>query len=187
MDLNFLAVISRNDVINGPDETAWFDPDCLSGRDLCPQNRLRLWTDVVGVNLPKGIHHICDTVQTEDLFLCPADGEFAPLLDALGVGKVLGSQASLGEISKEDIPPHAKVSLPHFDAGSKVGRINLLVRFRVSDCDHVVYADLRSDGKVAGKVEDDWQWNEFVQRHQVVWRDQRHMEQQFIDILDDLN
>ncbi len=35
-------------------------------------------------------------VQTEDLFLGPADGEFAPVLIVLGIGKVQGSEARLG-------------------------------------------------------------------------------------------
>jgi hypothetical protein len=29
-DLDFLAVIGRDDVIHGPDVTAWVDPDSLS-------------------------------------------------------------------------------------------------------------------------------------------------------------
>jgi len=75
---------------------------------------------MVGANFPEGIHHKCVAVQTEDLFLCPADGEFAPLLDALGIGEVQGSEARLGEVCEEDIPPFAKVSFPHFDARLEV-------------------------------------------------------------------
>jgi hypothetical protein len=71
---------------------------------------------VVGANLPEGIHHILVAVQKEDLFLRLADGEPASLLDALGIGEIQGTQAHLGEVHEEDIPPFAKVGLPHFDA-----------------------------------------------------------------------
>ncbi len=39
----------------------------------------------------------------------------------------------------------------------------------MTDRNHVVVADLWSDGNVAGKVEVHWQGDEFVKRHQVVW------------------
>ncbi len=84
------------------------------------QNRLRLWTDMAGVNRPEGIHHICVAVQTEDLFLSPSNGEFAPALDVLGVRKVEGTKAGLGEVLEEDIPPLAKVGLPHLVARLQV-------------------------------------------------------------------
>jgi len=71
---------------------------------------------VVGAYFPEGIHHIHVAVQTEDLFLCPTNGEFALLLDALGVGEVQGSEACLGEVHQEDIPPFAEVGLTHLDA-----------------------------------------------------------------------
>jgi len=61
---------------------------------------------VVGVDFPKGIHHIRIAVQTEDLFLCPADGELAPVLNVFGV--------------QEDIPPFAKIGIPHLVAHLKV-------------------------------------------------------------------
>ncbi len=51
---------------------------------------------MIGVDFPEGIHHVCVTVQMEDLFLCPADGELASVLNVLGVGKVQGSEAGLG-------------------------------------------------------------------------------------------
>jgi hypothetical protein len=74
-------------------------------------------TDEVGADLPKGIHHIHSDVQTEDLFLCSADREFALSLDAPGVGKVQGTVAHLDEVCEEDIPPFAKISVPHFYTG----------------------------------------------------------------------
>jgi hypothetical protein len=46
---------------------------------------------MIGVNLPKGIHQACVAVQTEDLFLHPANGEFASILNVFGVGQVQGS------------------------------------------------------------------------------------------------
>ncbi len=69
-------------------------------------NRLRFWTDVIGIDLPEGIYHVRVAVQTEDLFLGPADGELAPVLNVLGVGEVQGSEAGFGQICQEDIPPH---------------------------------------------------------------------------------
>jgi len=50
---------------------------------------------VIGIDLPEGIYHVRIAVQTEDLFLGPADGEFAPVLNVLGVGEVQGSEARL--------------------------------------------------------------------------------------------
>ncbi len=56
---------------------------------------------MVGVDFPEGIHLICIAVQADDLFLCPADGELASVLNVLGIGKVEGlifmSVASLSE------------------------------------------------------------------------------------------
>jgi hypothetical protein len=75
-------------------------------------NRLCFWTDEFGADLPKVIHHIHSEVQREDLFLCSAHREFAP-----GVGKVHGAVAHLDEVCEEDIPPFAKISVPHFDTG----------------------------------------------------------------------
>jgi len=48
----------------------------------------------------------------------------------------------------------------------------------VSNCDHVVGAYFRDDGDVAGEIEMNRQWDEFVQRHEVVWCDQWHVENQ---------
>ncbi len=73
---------------------------------------------MVGADLPEGIHHIHIAVQAEDHFLCSADGEFASSLDAPGIGEVQGAEAHLGEVSEEDIPSFAKISVPHFDAGA---------------------------------------------------------------------
>ena len=46
---------------------------------------------MIDVDFPEGIHHVRVAVQTEDLFLRPADGEFASVLNVLGVGKVQSS------------------------------------------------------------------------------------------------
>jgi hypothetical protein len=51
---------------------------------------------MVGVDLPKGIHHICIAVQTEDLFLCPANGELAMVLNVFGICEVESAEAGLG-------------------------------------------------------------------------------------------
>jgi hypothetical protein len=53
---------------------------------------------VVGVNLPKGVHHILIAVQTEDLFLGPVDWEFSCALDVRGIREVEGAEAGLGEV-----------------------------------------------------------------------------------------
>jgi len=53
---------------------------------------------VIGVDFPEGVHHIRVDVQTEDLFLCPADGELAVVLNVFGVGEVLGPEAGLGQV-----------------------------------------------------------------------------------------
>jgi len=79
-------------------------------------NRLCLWTDVVGADLPEGIHHARIAVEAKDVFLCPADGEFALSLDASGIGEAQGAEAGLSQICLEDIPPFAKIGFPHLDA-----------------------------------------------------------------------
>ncbi len=76
---------------------------------------------MIGIDLPEGIYHIRVAVQTEVLFLSPADGELAAILDVLGICKVQGSEAGLGQVCQEDIPPFAKIGLPHFVAHLKVG------------------------------------------------------------------
>ena len=63
---------------------------------------------MIGIDLPEGIYHVRVAVQTEDLFLGPADGELAPVLNVLGVGEVQGSEAGFGQICQEDIPPFAR-------------------------------------------------------------------------------
>ncbi len=95
--LNLLAVIGHDDVVHGLDAAAGIDTDCLARGNLYSRNRLCLWTDVVGANLPEGIHQVRIAVQGEDLFLCPANGEFAQGLIASGIGKVQGSEAGLGQ------------------------------------------------------------------------------------------
>jgi hypothetical protein len=85
MDLNFFAVIGCDDVIHGLYVAAGVDPDCLARGNLHSRNSLRLWTDVVGADFPKGIHHLRVAVQTEDLFLSSANREFVSLLNVLGV------------------------------------------------------------------------------------------------------
>ena len=52
VDLSFFSVISGDEVVHGSDVAAWTDPDCFAGGDLNGRNRLRFWTDVVGINLP---------------------------------------------------------------------------------------------------------------------------------------
>ncbi len=75
---------------------------------------------MIGIDLPEGVYHICVAVQTEDLFLSPADGELAAVLDVLGIHEVQGSEACLGKVCQEDIPPFAKVGLPHLVSRLKV-------------------------------------------------------------------
>ncbi len=71
---------------------------------------------MIGVDLPEGIHHIHVTVQMEDFFLCPANGELAAVLKVFDVGKVQGSKAGFCPIREEDIPPFSKIGLPHLVA-----------------------------------------------------------------------
>jgi len=82
---------------------------------------------VIGIDLPEGIYHIRVAVQTEDLFLGPADGELAPVLNVLGIGEVQGSEACFGQICQEDIPPFAKVGFPQFVACLQVRGGNDLI------------------------------------------------------------
>ncbi len=67
---------------------------------------------MIGIDLPEGIYHVRVVVQAEDLFLSPADGELAVVLNVLGVCKVQGSEAGFGQVCQEDIPPFAKISFP---------------------------------------------------------------------------
>ena len=60
------------------------------------------------------------TVQTEDLLLGSVDCELASGLNTGMVGEVERSHACLQQVCKEDIPPLAKVSLPHICAGLEV-------------------------------------------------------------------
>ncbi len=76
---------------------------------------------MIGIDLPKGTYHVCVAVQAEDLFLSPADRELAAVLNVLGVCEVQGSEACLGQVCQEDIPPFAKISFPHFVASLKFG------------------------------------------------------------------
>ncbi len=62
------------------------------------------------------IYHVRVVVQKEDLFLSPADGELAAIWDVLGICEVQGSEVGLGQVCQEDIPPFAKISLPHLVA-----------------------------------------------------------------------
>ncbi len=71
---------------------------------------------MVSIDFPEGIYHIRVAVQTEDLFLSPPDGELAAVLDVLGICEVQGSDAGLGQVCQEDIPPFAKIGLPHLVA-----------------------------------------------------------------------
>ena len=67
---------------------------------------------MIGIDFPEGIYHVRVAVQTEDLFLGSANGEFAPVLNVLGVGEVQGPEACFGQICQEDIPPFAKIGFP---------------------------------------------------------------------------
>ena len=71
---------------------------------------------MVGTDFPEGVHHVCVAVQTKDLFLGPSNGEFASAVNVLVVRQIESAEASLGEVSQEDIPSLAKVGLPHFVA-----------------------------------------------------------------------
>ena len=48
----------------------------------------------------------------------------------------------------------------------------------MADCDHVVGADFRDNGNIAGEIEMNRQRYKFVQRHEVVWCDEWHVEDQ---------
>ncbi len=76
---------------------------------------------MIGIDLPEGIYHVRVAVPAEDLFLSPANGELAVVLNVLGICEIQGSESCLGQICQEDIPPFAKMSLPHFVASLKVG------------------------------------------------------------------
>ncbi len=76
---------------------------------------------MIGIDLPKGIYHVRAALKTEDLFLSPADGELPLVLNVLGVGKVQGSKSCLGQICQEDIPPFAKIGVPHLVACLQIG------------------------------------------------------------------
>ncbi len=130
---------------------------------------------MIGIDLPKGIYHVRVAVQTEDLFLSPADGELGAVLNVLGICKVQGSEARLGQVCQEDIPSFAKVSFPHFVASLKFRGGDNLVGLRVSDRDHVVGTDFRCDRNIAGEVEMNRKWDEFIERHQVVWGHEWYM------------
>ena len=67
---------------------------------------------MVGTDFPEGVHHVCVAVQTKDLFLGPSDGEFASAVNVLVVRQIESAEASLGEVSQEDVPSLAKVGLP---------------------------------------------------------------------------
>jgi hypothetical protein len=133
---------------------------------------------MVGTDFPKGVHHVCVAVQTKDHFLGSSDGEFAPALNVLVVCQVKGTKAGLGVVSQEDIHSFAKVGLPHLVAGLKVSGGEKLVRLRVSNCNHVRRADLRSNRDVAREVKMDRQQDELVKWHQVVRCDERNVEHQ---------
>ncbi len=123
---------------------------------------------MAGTDFPKGVHHVCVAVQMKDLFLGSSDGEFASALNVLVVRQVEGTEASLGEVHQEDIPPFAKVGFPHFVAGLEVRGREQLVRLRVSDCNHVGRTDFWSYRNIAREVEMDRQRDELKKRHQVV-------------------
>ncbi len=53
---------------------------------------------MIGVDFPEGIHHVRVAVQTEDLFLRPADGELAAVLNVFGISEIQGSEAGLGQV-----------------------------------------------------------------------------------------
>jgi len=75
---------------------------------------------VIGIDLPEGIYHVHVAIQMEDLFLSPANGKLAAVLDVFGICEVQGSEAGLGQVCQEDIPPLAKLGLPHLVARLKV-------------------------------------------------------------------
>jgi hypothetical protein len=75
---------------------------------------------MVGTDFPKGVHHVCVAVQTKDLLLGSSDGEFAPAMNVFVVRHIKGTEAGLDEVSQVDIPPLAKVGLPHLVAGLQV-------------------------------------------------------------------
>ena len=76
------------------------------------------------------------------------------------------------------LEPLAKVGLPHLVAPLEVRGGEFLIRLRVSNRNHIVSTNFRSDGHVAGEIEMDLQRNEFVDWHQVVRRDERNVEHQ---------
>jgi hypothetical protein len=133
---------------------------------------------VVGTDFPKGVHHVCVAVQTKDLFLGSSDREFASVLNVLVVRQIKSSEAGLGEVRKEDIPPLAKVGLPHLVAALEIRGREFLIGLRVTNRNHIVDSNLRSDGDIAGEIKMNWQRDEFVQRHEVVRCDEWYVEDQ---------
>ncbi len=89
----------------------------------------------------------------ERSFLGLLQREFASALNVLVVRQVKSAEAGLGEVSQEDIPSLAKVGLPHFVAPLEVRGGEFLIRLRVTNRDHIVNANFRSDGHVAGEIE----------------------------------
>jgi hypothetical protein len=100
---------------------------------------------VVGTDFPKGVHHVCVAVQMKDLFLGSSDGEFASAVNVLVVRQVESTEAGLGEVPQEDVPSLAKVGLPHLVAPLEVRGGKFLIRLRVSNRNHVVSANFRSN------------------------------------------
>jgi hypothetical protein len=134
---------------------------------------------VVGTDFPEGVHHVCVAVQTKDLFLGSSDREFASVLNVLVVRQIKSSEAGLGEVRKEDIPPLAKVGLPHLVAALEIRGREFLIGLRVTNRNHIVDSNLRSDGYIAGEIKMNRQRDEFVQRHEVVRCDEWYVEDQY--------
>ncbi len=131
-----------------------------------------------GIDLPEGIYYVCVAVQTENLFMSPADVELAAVQDVLGICEIQGPEAGLGQVCQEDIPSFAKIGLPHLVASLEVRGRDELLRLGVTNCDHVVISNLRGDGNISGEVEMYWKWDKVIKWHQVVWHDERYVHHQ---------
>ncbi len=117
---------------------------------------------------------------------CPNERSFLGLLrrrtasavNVCVVCQIESAEASLGEISQEDVPPLAKVGLPHLVACLEIRGREFLIRLGVSNRNHIICANFRGDRNVAGEIEMDRQGNELVEWHEVVRSDEWNVEHQ---------
>ena len=71
-------------------------------------------------------------------------GTWRTRMNVLVVRQIESAEASLGEVSQEDVPSLAKVGLPHLVAPLEVRGGEFLIRLRMSNRNHIVSANFRS-------------------------------------------